>query len=148
MPVDPRTGRIVFKTTRPAPRAASPVFTAKQLAAALLEILPLEELARVVGKTIAEEMNKRQAAAPQIDVWQPSKYPEFDYCGDGVHPSFLKAQEEARIITIDEQVVDVGIGEVKELKRGEDSSNIGDVDTQQDSSLSDSKSKLKRLKKP
>jgi hypothetical protein len=99
---------------------------------AVLTLDQLKELASQIGQTIAEQMPKPEVTVKAYERTQSS------YTGS--------ARATQPSVTIDESVIDVGIGKTEELKKGTGSANLAKKSAKSDT-IEKSKAKLRQLKK-
>lgn len=143
--INPRTGIIgvgVPRPQRPPPSIRSLPAHYSSIPASHPVTLDTEHLisvAKEIGKAIVGELKKGIQVTGVVSEAHRAPY----------RPSLTREVTESAItgIQIDESLIDVGIGKMDELKKGEGSANLTKADTKEDVNFQRSKNKLKALKR-
>jgi hypothetical protein len=132
--LDIRKG-IVVPGSRPKPiqhidKNKEPAKVAQQSSLSNQELLAA---AQAIGEAIAQKIIEAQLSAGQIAVTASSVT--------------TPVQPLTPIVEIDESIIDVGLGDIEELKTGEGSATLAKAETHQDDSMKSSLNRLRKLKK-
>ena len=141
--VNPRTGIIGLGNPKPArppssTRSLPARYPAKRMEVGV-DMDGLVMVAKEIGKAIVKEMRKGIQVTGVVSETRRSP--------QGPVLSKEEAISATARIGIDESLIDVGIGETDELKKGDGSANLAKNNAQQDAGFTKSKNKLKRLKR-
>ena len=132
MPVNPRTGIWESKKTKKALQLKPKEKTTEVTSVPGFDVgVLIADISNAVAERITEDLKGLLSSS------QVSMAPNLQ----------IEGQVPLPVISIDESVIDVGIGDQPEMKKGEGSSTISKKkSTKTDDSFKSSKSKLKRLK--
>lgn len=135
--VDPRTGRII--QGQPGGRIQSTTYfpVKKKSLLQQIDMELLMKIAEKIGKTIAAEL--KELPVQQVSANTPTTQTRRSTRSN--RPEFATA------ITIDESLIDVGLGDTGELQKGEGSASLKKGKAKQDKQLSASRNRLKALKR-
>ena len=158
--VDPRTGAIVRGNARPVPppphakksrqksRQNDPQRSATEPAMlAAIDPKLLMEMAEKIGHIIGKNAGKitGQMVAEALQALPAGQSQALTVGQLQVHGAVQSQVHDAP--KLDESVIDVGIGQMDELKRGKGSAILGKEDTQTDTGLAQAANKLRALKR-
>lgn len=142
--INPRTGIIgtgVPRPQRPPPSIRSLPAHYPSIFVSYPTTLDTEHLisvAKEIGKAIVSELKQGIQVNNIVQEAHRGSYtPSINM--SGTRPTTAE-------IRIDESLIDVGIGETDELKKGDGSADLAKVDTKKDTNFQRSKNKLKALK--
>ena len=134
--IDPRKGIVTLGSSKnPRPTLNPPASKKKDSSDSMSAV----ELASLI-KLLTEDLKQALAEGLQ-EVSSQKQAPVYISAPEGSLPA---AHQE---INIDESIIDVGIGDLGELKKGTVSSNIDKSEEKIDKGISKSMDKLRRLKK-